>query len=330
MFRNLLPLPLVLAAACTIEAPVEADCAGDTGSSAEDSGLAGEDTGSGDSGDAADSGDDTAPPADTDGDGIADIDDNCATASNPDQADRDGDGAGDACDVPVPAAGDLLLWVMADGTDGAPVGSLPDLSGNGRDLTALSEGQSPLLDADGVGGMPGLVFDGAGDALATAEAFPVTGDAAFTATVVASFPAQSGYACMWTWGDPSRAGGGSTLEFYTGDGVAWATGFYQDAYAPAGSVGLERPVIVTIHREPGAISGAHIRIDGVEVAVTGSSASPAMVEGRFSLGSWLGSQSFRGTVAELLVWGRDLSEAELAELECTLAGDYGVAVGSCG
>jgi hypothetical protein len=37
-------------------------------------------------------------PADSDGDGIADDEDNCPLVANPDQADFDGDGAGDACD----------------------------------------------------------------------------------------------------------------------------------------------------------------------------------------------------------------------------------------
>ena len=35
---------------------------------------------------------------DTDGDGVADVADNCPAASNPDQADADGDGVGNACD----------------------------------------------------------------------------------------------------------------------------------------------------------------------------------------------------------------------------------------
>src|SRR5687768_16017401 len=38
------------------------------------------------------------PAVDSDGDGWADIADNCAAIGDPDQSDRDGDGVGDACD----------------------------------------------------------------------------------------------------------------------------------------------------------------------------------------------------------------------------------------
>lgn len=66
------------------------------------------------------------PAEDSDGDGVADADDNCAFAPNPDQADSDGDGVGDACagdggvggeDPPPLDTGDLDADGVADGQD---------------------------------------------------------------------------------------------------------------------------------------------------------------------------------------------------------------------
>ena len=41
------------------------------------------------------------PPADADGDGVLDVNDNCPTVANADQADADDDGIGDACESPL-------------------------------------------------------------------------------------------------------------------------------------------------------------------------------------------------------------------------------------
>jgi subtilisin-like proprotein convertase family protein len=52
-------------------------------------------------------------PSDSDGDGVADAEDNCSQVANADQADGDGDGQGDACDQPK-----VMLTIPANNTMG--------------------------------------------------------------------------------------------------------------------------------------------------------------------------------------------------------------------
>jgi hypothetical protein len=58
--------------------------------------------------------------ADSDGDGVPDINDNCPLAPNADQLDTDGDGAGNACDADDDNDG------VSDGVDNCPLTSNPD------------------------------------------------------------------------------------------------------------------------------------------------------------------------------------------------------------
>ena len=63
------------------------------------------------------------PTADSDGDGIADVQDNCPQVANPDQADADHNGIGDACETAsanAQAAFDRDLDGFADTIDPAP------------------------------------------------------------------------------------------------------------------------------------------------------------------------------------------------------------------
>jgi hypothetical protein len=54
----------------------------------------------------------TKPPADTDGDGIADTNDNCPKVPNADQKDSDGNGIGDSCDTKPPADTDFKFLII--------------------------------------------------------------------------------------------------------------------------------------------------------------------------------------------------------------------------
>lgn len=107
---------------------------------------------------------------DGDGDGIADLDDNCPFVSNPNQTDTDGDGVGDLCDSNADSDGDGV----DDSLDNCPAIANPgqeDIDGDGAgdacdndkdgDTVRNSSDNCPLVPNAGQGDRDG---DGTGDA----------------------------------------------------------------------------------------------------------------------------------------------------------------------
>jgi hypothetical protein len=80
----------------------------------------------------------TAPPADSDGDGIADSADNCINVPNPSQLDSDGDGFGNACDADLNNSGTvtaadfaILRGVLGQAAGSSATAAKSDLNGSG-------------------------------------------------------------------------------------------------------------------------------------------------------------------------------------------------------
>ena len=99
------------------------------------------------------------PTADFDGDGIPNVDDNCPTVPNPDQADADGDQLGDACD-PCPLGPESGIDADRDGIDDAcdacPRGPNHDEDGDGifdacDDCPAVADPDQANADGDDLG-----------------------------------------------------------------------------------------------------------------------------------------------------------------------------------
>ena len=80
---------------------------------------------------------------DRDGDGVADICDNCPNQSNPDQADEDDDGLGDACESSRPAQPD------AGGADAGADAAVGEEPGDGRDSGGCACGMAAGRSASG-------------------------------------------------------------------------------------------------------------------------------------------------------------------------------------
>ena len=80
-------------------------------------------------------------PADRDGDGALNTDDNCPYVWNPEQADFDGDGVGDLCDFcPLDGAAPMLDADGCRALDGAVVDGLLLVA------DAVLAGERPLVD----------------------------------------------------------------------------------------------------------------------------------------------------------------------------------------
>ncbi|MDX1660775.1 MAG: PKD domain-containing protein, partial [Gemmatimonadota bacterium] len=200
----------------------------------------------------------------------------------------------------------LVLWLKADGltglADGDPVGTWPDASGAGADAVQATASRQPVYRTSRLNGLPALAFDAENDGMST----PVDPPTETTVFVVyASRAAASGYALN----------GG--FAFFMGPYVGRYRN-YTGGYASGPSVEAGRWVIHVLRQSS---SLDELWLDGALEATTTSTADPGRI--RLADAGTYG-QPLDGEIAEVIVYGRTLDDAEMAEVTEWLGAKYGV------
>ncbi|HUP20382.1 MAG TPA: S8 family serine peptidase [Gemmatimonadota bacterium] len=199
----------------------------------------------------------------------------------------------------------LVLWLSTDAlaglADGDPVATWPDASGAGNDASQSTASKRPLWVADVGDGRPALFFD-ADDGMATGANPPLE---TTVLVVYASRAAASG-----------RVLNGGYAVFmgpYVGRYRNYTSGY---VHGPAVEAG--RWVLHGLRQSSGV---AELHFDGAFVGSTTKTADPGAI--------LLASQGIYGNpldgwVAEVLVYDRALTDAELDDVEAWLMARHGI------
>jgi len=209
-----------------------------------------------------------------------------------------GGGAGVPASIP-----DLALWLRADAltaADGDGIATWPDLSGSCRHATQTAASKRPVYRAAQINGLAALFFDASDDGMSAPldPGVPVT-----IVTVYASRAGTTGY----------LLNGGH--KFFLGPYVGRYRN-YTSGYANGPPVEPGRWVVHALRQSPGR---SELWIDGAFQASIAKNADPT--------GVWLGREGtygkiLDGLVAEVLVYARALSDAELQALHDALLDEY--------
>ncbi len=221
----------------------------------------------------------------------------------------------------------LQLWLAADKivglSDGDPVVTWSDLSGQGNDVTQATPAKRPTYKVDIVNSKSIVRFDGADDFLAN-ETFP--DPSAVSAFAVAIYAVGAGL----NWGifeltlDLTTNNEGAML-FHEDDSakVRWINaqgtqqiigGDYSDGVARVHSVNVESSVL-------------YYRVNGASVGTPISfvSENPYVLD-TLVIGGLAGLYEFKGDIAEVIMYDSYLSPPNRLRVERYLSVKYGIAL----
>jgi hypothetical protein len=256
-------------------------------------------------------------------------------------------------------AAKLQLWLRSDDLslkDGDPVHIWPDRSGHGRDLSATkgirSDGAGlpgKFIKESAVHRRPAVRFETtSGLASSPDNPVPIRGDAELTIVLVMNLEPSEGqppHDGVLGIGNPANPTGdpgrplAALVQINRGEDHAlhFAGGWNHDASLGAGSYKpfYGKPVILIITKVPGPMrSTTRIYVNGepagksADGALEGRDTVPD-IQHRTDIGAYMGKAvswagSFRGDIAETIVYNRALSDAERQGLESHLGEKFAV------
>ena len=203
--------------------------------------------------------------------------------------------------------------------NGSAIGTWFDKSGANRNATQTTGSAQPLYTTSGMNGLPGIVFDGTAKSLAmTGYAIAPTASYSIFTVVQSNDPDSA-------WNSFLSLGSTVTNAFYAPHNGA-AFGYMNTATSPnnLGSVSLSQssPFIVDFVKS-GSLNQMVISTDGTTVTKTG--VNPTGTTGaNWSLSFSYAQPGFNGTVSEVIIFDRAVTDSERQQIESYLSGKWGV------
>lgn len=225
----------------------------------------------------------------------------------------------------------LSLWLDADANvtfDGQNlVSTWGDLSGNGNDASAVIAGSSPLFVANAINGHSVLRFDGTNQFLAAnpTESLALTGD--MTIFVVANFKDFVSTANEIGIIEKTSGNLAAPYDFYLLKDSGLPRFYRGDGVTSASITGDVAPSAGTVHALTVQTSGnnAMMFLDGQPNGSGTINVTPADAGTLMGIGTRDDLRpKMNGDIAEILIFGESLSEADRHEIDNYLAAKYGI------
>jgi hypothetical protein len=225
----------------------------------------------------------------------------------------------------LPVTSGLRLHLAADqgiSSNGGSVSAWADLSGNGFDVAQAAAGQQPTLTSNAVNSKPALSLDGNDDWLqSVASVDLLAGQTSYTFFAVARpGTTQKQYADIF---DYSHSGG---VRFVIQQDGSNTNAFYNNGVTAASQTLPTAGFSILAGSFVNGGTGT-TRLNGGNAlagpASTNSWAAPASLR----VGNWSSAgREFNGQIAELLVFNRMLTAAEVGQVESYLGTKYAIAL----